>query len=162
MPDDATKGSFLNSMHFCFLPNWQIRTRIPTVVTGNLFFSPHKWKLSFFVCHIVIYSSFILKMHCLNPKQPYINSQTSGSLVHHSRDWLMGDYIAVIVCNHRHDPEQLLIGCNRHPGPGQHSVQRLDSRWQTLLSPWLMYSSAEEWIWQSLVVPPSWKKLKSD
>ena len=145
----------------CFLPKWQVMTRIPVIVPGNLFFLHINES-----CHFVMYLSFILKMHCLNPKQPYINSQTSGSLVHHSRDWLMGDYIAVIVCNHRHDPEQLLIGCNRHQSPGQHSVQRLDSRWQTLLSPWLMHSSAEEWIWQpslkSLVVPPSWKQLNSN
>ena len=156
MPDDATKGSFLKKHAFLLFTKLTNEDQDTSYSSRLFIFSPHKWKLSVFVCHFVIYLSFILKMHSLNPKQPHINSQTSGSLVHHSRDWLMGDYIAVIVCNHRHDPEQLLIGCNRHPGPGQHSVQRLDSRWQTLLSPWLMHSSAEEWIWQpflkSLVV----------
>ena len=149
------KALFSKSMHFCFLPNWLMRTRIPVIVPGYLFFLHINESCQFlFVILSYICPSFskctlwTLNNHTLTRKQPYINSQTSGSLVHHSRDWLMGDYIAVIVCNHRHDPEQLLIGCNRHPGPGQHCVQRLDSRWHTLLSPWLMHSSAEEWIWQ--------------
>ena len=67
---DQTRGCLmmlqkaLNSKT-CFLPNWQVMTRIPVIVPGNLFFLHINES-----CHFVMYLSFILKMHCLNPNNP--------------------------------------------------------------------------------------------